>query len=138
MGSFSREDVNQKYECIPSRSVIVQTRVIGWNFSWSPEPLRKVFQLILSIAFGVGQHRQKSRTRFPGDFAIRIEVPHGVAASFVLPQDLRYELTFGETNVIQFYLVVGDIDPEPESLVYVQFHARLAVTEEWIVAFNEN
>ena len=76
----------------------------------SPEPLRKVFQLILSIAFGVGDHHQKSRTRFPADFAIRIEVPHRIAASFVLVQNLSYELTFGEINVIQFYLVIGYID----------------------------
>jgi hypothetical protein len=65
----------------------------------SPEPLRKVFQVILSIAFGVGQHRQESRTRFPGDFAIRIEVPHGVAAFLVLVQNLSDQLPFGEINV---------------------------------------
>jgi hypothetical protein len=52
-----------------------------------PEPLRKVFQVILGIAFGVGQHRQKSRTRFPGDFATRIELPHGIAAFLVLVQN---------------------------------------------------
>jgi hypothetical protein len=59
----------------------------------SPEPLWKVFQLILSLTFSIGQHRQKSRTRFPADFALRIEASHGVAAFLVLPQDLRYELT---------------------------------------------
>jgi hypothetical protein len=76
----------------------------------SPEPLRKVFQVVLSIAFGVGKHRQKSRTCFPGDFILVVEMAHRIAASFVLPQDLSYELTFGEITMIQFYLFVGDID----------------------------
>jgi len=35
---------------------------------------------------------------------------------------LSYELTFGEINVIGFYVVVGDIDPEPESFVHPEFH----------------
>jgi hypothetical protein len=82
-------------------------------------------QVILSIAFGVGQLCQKSRTRFPGDFAIRIEVPHGVAAFLVLMQNLRYELTFGEINMVQFYVLVGDTDPEPQGFVHGEFHAGL-------------
>jgi hypothetical protein len=64
---------------------------------------------------GIGQHRQKSRTRFPADFALLIEIAHRMSASFVLPQDLRQQLTFGEINVIHFYLVVGDIDPASAS-----------------------
>jgi hypothetical protein len=52
----------------------------------SPEPLGKVFQLILSIAFGIGQLRQEPRTRFPRNFPFDVEVSHGVAAVLVLVQ----------------------------------------------------
>jgi hypothetical protein len=79
----------------------------------TPEPLGKVFQLILSISFGIGQHRQEPRARFPRNFPFDVEVSHGVAAVLVLVQNLSYELTFGEIDVIGFYRFVGDVDPKP-------------------------
>jgi hypothetical protein len=64
----------------------------------SPEPLRKLFQFILSIAFGIGKLCQEPRTRFPADFALVIEAAHRISAFLVSPQDLRNQLTFGEIN----------------------------------------
>ena len=96
-------------------------KVIGPNFK-SPEELWKIRHIVLGLAFSIGQHRQKSRTRFPTDFALVIEIAHRISTSFVLPQNLSYELTFGEINVIGFYVVVGDIDPEPQGLVHSDFH----------------
>jgi hypothetical protein len=87
---------------------------LGGISDGSPEPLRKVFQHILSIAFGIGQLRQKSRTRFPGDFAPVIEAAHRISAFLVSPQDLRQQLLFGDVVMVRLYLVVGDVHPELE------------------------
>jgi hypothetical protein len=97
-------------------------RVMDGISTRSPEPLRNVFQFILSIAFSIGQHRQKSRTRFPGDFAIRIEVPHGVAAFLVLVQNLSDQLPFGQFRMIEFNVLIGDIHPESQGPVHSEFH----------------
>jgi hypothetical protein len=45
-----------------------------------------------------------------------------MSTSFVLPQDLPHELTFREINVTGFYVVVSDIDPEPQGLIHPNFH----------------
>ena len=89
---------------------------------WSAESREIIVEVILSIALGVGQHRQKSRARFPGDFATRIEVAHGVAAFLVLVQNLRDQLPFSQFRVIGFNVLVGDIDPEPQGSFHSDFH----------------
>jgi hypothetical protein len=76
----------------------------------------------MSLTLSISQRRQKSRTRFPPDFAICIEVPHGIAAFLVLVQNLSDQLPFGEINVLGFYMLVGDIDPKSQGLVHSQFH----------------
>jgi hypothetical protein len=48
----------------------------------------------------------------------RAVLSHGIPASFVLPQDLRHELAFGQFAMLSFYVVIGDIDPEFEGLVH--------------------
>jgi hypothetical protein len=84
--------------------------------------LRPISQIVVSIAFRIGQHAQKPWTGFPDDPAMPIEAAESISASLVFAQDLGNELTFGEINVIQFYVVVGDTDPEPQSLVHAEFH----------------
>ena len=73
-----------------------------------------IVEVILSIALGVGQHRQKSRTCFPGDFALVIEMAHGVAAFLVLVQNLSDQLPFSQFRMIGFNVLIGDIDPESQ------------------------
>jgi hypothetical protein len=81
----------------------------------------------LSIALGIGQFFEKERTRFPRDFAVPIKVPHGIAASFVLPKDVDKQLTFGEVHVVGLYVLVGHIGPEPKGISYPQFHGGFRV-----------
>ena len=61
-------------------------------------------------------------TRFPGNFAIRIEVPHGVAAFLVLVQNLSDQPPFGQFRMIGFNILIGDIDPESQGPVHSDFH----------------
>ena len=45
-----------------------------------------------------------------------------VAAVLVLVQNLSDQLPFGQFRMIGFNVLIGDIDPEPESLVHAEFH----------------
>jgi hypothetical protein len=76
----------------------------------------------VSIAFRIGQHAQKPWTGFPEDFAMPIQAAESISPSFVLSQDLRDELTFGEIGMVPFYVLIGHIDPEPQCFVHSQFH----------------
>ena len=59
-----------------------------------------------------------------------IEIPHGISTTFVFSQDLGHELTFGEVGMIRFYVLEGDVDPEPQGLVHLQFHDGLRAPED--------
>ena len=95
-GSFSRDEVSQKYEGIPSKFVISKISLFGdRHFTRSPEamanqPNRREHRV---------QHRPAS-SKTAGLLSRRffhfIEIPHGISALFVFSQDLRHELTFGE------------------------------------------
>src|SRR6266851_907535 len=70
-GCFSRPEVSQKYECIPAKFVIVQNQSDWGGISIrSPEASGKISQVVLSVAFGVGDPIKKAGAGFPGDFAL--------------------------------------------------------------------
>src|ERR1700730_4188768 len=96
----------------------------------SPEDLGKICQIVFSIAFSVGQHRQEPRAGFPDDFAPLIEAAKGISATFVLLQDLGKQLTPGEVGMIRFYLLDGYIDPELQDVVHSEFHNNLPAPED--------
>jgi hypothetical protein len=87
----------------------------------SPEAL-KIVEIILSIAFCVGQHAQKSRAGFPDDFAMLIKAPHGISALLIFSQNLRDELASGQFAVLSSYVLTGDIHPKLQGLVHSEFH----------------
>jgi hypothetical protein len=87
----------------------------------SPEAL-KIVQIILSVTLCIGQHAQKPRGRFPYEFAVLIETPHGIPASFVFTQDFRHELALGGIRMMPLYVLTGDIHPKLQSLVHSVFH----------------
>jgi hypothetical protein len=79
----------------------------------------------VSIAFRIGQHAQEPRTGFPGDPAPLVEAPHRISASFVFPQDLGRELTFGKLGISRLYVLVSDFGPETQGLVHTEFHCDI-------------
>jgi hypothetical protein len=64
----------------------------------------------------------KNRGRFPGNFSLSIETPHGVSASFVFTQDLSHELPLGEIGMLPLYVFTGDMHPKLQALVHSVFH----------------
>jgi len=45
----------------------------------SPEASEAIVQIVDGLLFGVGQSRKHPRARFPGNFALVVEAPHGLA-----------------------------------------------------------
>jgi hypothetical protein len=54
----------------------------------SPEASGPILHIVDGLLFGVGQSRKHSRCRFPGNFALGVEVPHGLAGLLEFPKNL--------------------------------------------------
>jgi hypothetical protein len=93
------------------------------NFSvMSPEASGPIPQIVLGLLFGVGQSRNHSWGRFPGNFALFVEVPHGVTRFLEFSKNLGYELGSGAAWAVIFDALIPNIDPESENLGHAEFH----------------
>jgi hypothetical protein len=103
-------------------SVISKNSQLRHQFHPGRPRLWPISQIVVSIAFRIGQHAQEPWTGFPEDFAMPIQAPHGISASFVFSQDLGHELTSGQLGVTRLYVLVSDIHPKQQGLVHSEFH----------------
>jgi hypothetical protein len=97
----------------------------GTRISWlrSPEASGPFLHIVDGFLFGVSQSRKHSRCRFPGNFALFVEVPHGVTHFFELPKNVGDQLDSGAAWVVIFSPVIFNIDPESKTLRHAEFHS---------------
>ena len=90
----------------------------------SPEASGPFCQFVVpGLPFGVSQSRQHPGRRFPGDFTLGVEVPHGLSRLLETTKNLRQKRGAGAFRGAIFALLVFDIHPEPKILGYPEFHS---------------
>jgi hypothetical protein len=61
----------------------------------SPEASGAIVHIVDGLLFRIGQSRKHSRCRFPGNFALFVEVPHGVTSFLEFAKNLGDKLGSG-------------------------------------------
>jgi hypothetical protein len=91
-------------------------------FGPSPEASGPIRQIVFGLTLEVSEYRKHAGGSFPGDLTFHVEVPHSVARSFVVTQDVSDQLVSREVGIVFFLVFVGAIDPKPESLFHAKVH----------------
>jgi hypothetical protein len=100
----------------------------------SPEASGPIFHIVDGLLLGVGQSRKHPRRRFPGDFALFVQVPHGVTRFFEFSKNLGDQLGSGAACGVIFDPLIFNIDPKPKNLGDAEFHSCALGRTRQIVA----
>jgi hypothetical protein len=111
----------------PLVSRLFKKTVLSMFFAKSPEASGPFSQIMDDLLFGVFQLGQHPGGRFPGNAAVRIQVPHRVTEFLEFAENLGEQLCPGEGQELVFYVFIFDIHPKPEGFGHVEFHSRTPV-----------
>jgi hypothetical protein len=111
----------------------------------SPEASGPILHIVDGLLLGVGQSRKHSWGRFPGNFALFVQVPHRLARLLNTSKDLGDQLGSGAAYSVIFDPLIFNIDPEPKHLGHAKSHScvltvnrrsllsEISVTREWLL-----
>jgi hypothetical protein len=87
----------------------------------SPEASGPIVHIVDGLLLGVSQSRKHPRGRFPSNFALGVDVSHGLAHLFEFSQNFGYEFGSGEAREVFLDPLIFDIYPKTKDPGHTNF-----------------
>jgi hypothetical protein len=101
----------------------------------SPEASETIVHIVNNFLLGIGQSRKHPWGRFPGNFSLFGEIPHGITRFFEFPKNLGYEFGSGAAWPVIFDPVIFDIHPKSKNLGHMNCDSSTLIVKSQIFMY---